>query len=56
MSYSWRVSDSRNGSQIDVKKGMANMEHMQNLGNCGALLCEFVINRYIPVLDALTHV
>lgn len=31
------------------------MEHTQNLGNCGALLCELVIDRNVPVLDALTH-
>jgi hypothetical protein len=34
---------------------MANMEHTQNFGNCGALLGELVINRYVPTLDALTH-
>lgn len=50
MSCSWRVS----GTPL-ARKTMANMEHTQNLGNCGALLCELVIDRNVPVLDALTH-
>ena len=31
------------------------MEHTQNLSNRGALLCELVVNRSVPALDALTH-
>ncbi len=54
MSCSWRVSDSETGPPLTLKR-MANIEHTQHLGNCGALLCELVIGRHVPALDALTH-
>lgn len=34
---------------------LTDMEHTQNLSNRGTLLCELVIDRNVPALDALTH-
>lgn len=42
-------------SETGPPQTLTDMEHTQNLSNRGALLCELVINRSVPALDALTH-